>query len=82
MNVILVGGSGDGKRIALPDGVTKYDLVVTEWTSAMSNIRLETYQQFPLRSSLERLHVFACVGMAWETVIEKLLDGYYPLGAI
>ena len=85
MNVILVGGAGDGGRLVLPDGQTRYELMVYNKlsiaapVSATEPLIYETqhYNLFPVHP-VTRAVVFALETLTPTQIMERLLEHYAP----
>ena len=84
MNAILVGGAGDGTKIVLPDGTTRYDSVVqnktdTHWgmTPERTEYEVQHYNLFRLHP-VTRAVIFAHEDLTPTQIMERLLECYRP----
>lgn len=84
MNVVLVGGAGDGTRIVLPDGRTRHDVAVLLKRTTVLDALPEHVQHEVHHYSLFRLHpvtravVFAHDELTPMQILERLLEHYAP----
>lgn len=90
MNVLLVGGPADGRRVVVADKERHYDVVVLlplnpklDLTPQPVEYRLHRYNWFPIRvSSPDARHpvthvtVFAYHELTPTEILEALIDGY------
>lgn len=84
MNVILVGGDGDGQRVTLRDGTLEYRHAVREPVRVArvhpslvgpSEMRVETYVFFEMSPPTLEV-IFARHGLTPKEVLARLIDGY------
>ena len=86
MNIILVGGAGDGGRLVIEDGQTRYDLAVyqrmeleRERADSIEPVVYEVqhYNLFRLHP-VTRAVIFAHESLTPTDIMERLLEGYAP----
>lgn len=86
MNVVLVGGAGDGGRLVLADDQMHYDLAVYEQMAVTKASvedltppvhHVEHYCLFRLHPAT-RAVIFAHEKLTPTDVMERLLEGYAP----
>lgn len=86
MKVLLVGGAGDGLRLELREGATRYDhptfaKIITKHSGIeqMQPLRtsMDRYELFQLEPKTSTV-IFAQMGLEPSRVVELLLYGYAP----
>lgn len=81
INALCVGGPADGRRVTLPDGKKRYDVVVHQ------PITLEALKPEPMLARIERYNffeihpvtravVFAHEDLTPTQIMQALMDGY------
>ncbi len=86
INVVLVGGAGDGRRIILPDNQMHYTLIKREQMTLSMTESTEPISYETQRYDLFRLHpvtravVFAYTELTPTQIMERLLEGYLAAG--
>jgi len=83
MNHLLIGGTNNGKRVAIPDGASHWQMKCESgdpWEYGGPNtpvvLETETYERQYIRANNREFDVFAIQGMNSDELIIQLIAGY------
>jgi hypothetical protein len=83
MRHLLIGGTNDGKRVAISDGVSHFQMkckISDPWEYGTSDmpvvVETETYERQYIRANNREIDVFAIQGMTSGELIIQLIAGY------
>jgi hypothetical protein len=83
MKHLLIGGTNDDKRVAIPDGVNHFQMKCKnghKWEYGGPNtpvvLETETYERQYIRANNREFDVFAIQGITSDELIIQLIAGY------